>query len=126
MSRLTGKDISYIRNNRLDVAKTFAKENGVIVLLKGYETIITNGDELYINPTGNSSMANGGMGDCLLGIITSLIGQKIDVFNAVVCAAYIHGYIGDKLSKSLYTVNASDIIKNLQRTIKDLNVEINL
>ena len=126
MSRLTGKDISYIRNNRLDVAKTFAKENGVIVLLKGYETIITNGDELYINPTGNSSMANGGMGDCLLGIITSLIGQKIDVFNAVVCAAYIHGYIGNKLSKSLYTVNASDIIKNLQRTIKDLNVEINL
>lgn len=126
MSRLTGKDISYIRNNRLDVAKTFAKENGVIVLLKGYETIITNGDELYINPTGNSSMANGGMGDCLLGIITSLIGQKIDVFNAVVCAAYIHGYIGNKLSKSLYTVNASDIIKNLQRTIKDLNIEINL
>ena len=126
MSRLTGKDISYIRNNRLDVAKTFAKENGVIVLLKGYETIITNGDELYINPTGNSAMANGGMGDCLLGIITSLIGQKIDVFNAVVCAAYIHGYIGDKLSKSLYTVNASDIIKNLQRTIKDLNIEINL
>ena len=45
-------------------------------------------------------MANGGMGDCLLGIITSLIGQSIDVFNAVVCAAYIHGYIGENLSKN--------------------------
>lgn len=126
MSKLTGKDISYIRDNRIDIAKEFAKENGIIVLLKGYETIITNGEETYINPTGNSSMANGGMGDCLLGIIVSLIGQKIDVFNAVVCAAYIHGYIGEQLSKELHTVNASDIISNLQRTMKDLNIEINL
>ena len=43
----------------------------------------------YINPIGNRSMANVGMGDCLLGIVASLIGQGIDIFNAVVCAAYM-------------------------------------
>ena len=126
MSRLTGKSISYIRNNRIDVAKEFAKENNVIVLLKGYETVITNGELTYINPTGNSSMANGGMGDCLTGIITSLIGQGLNVFDAVVCGAYLHGYIGEELSKEMYTVNATNIINNIQRTMKKLKTEINL
>lgn len=126
MSRLTGESISYIQENKIDVAKSFAKENNIIVLLKGYETVITDGYITYINPTGNSSMANGGMGDCLLGIITSFIGQGIDVFEAVVCAAFIHGYIGDELSKQLYTVNATDIIKKIPSTMKKFNIEINL
>ena len=126
MSKLTGYSISYIRENRLDVAKEFAKENNIIVLLKGYETIITDGNITYINPTGNSSMANGGMGDCLLGMITSFIGQGIEIFNAVVCAAYIHGYIGYILSEKLYTVNATHIINKIPRVMKDFNTEINL
>lgn len=120
MSRLTGKDIEYIRNNRVDVAEDFAKKHKLIVLLKGYETVITDGYITYINPTGNSSMANGGMGDCLLGIVTSFIGQGIDIFNAVVCAAYIHGYIGDDLHKELYTVNATDIISNISKYMKKM------
>ena len=122
MSWLTGESISYIQENKIDVAKSFAKENNIIVLLKGYETVITDGYITYINPTGNSSMANGGMGDCLLGIITSFIGQGIDVFEA----AFIHGYIGDELSKQLYTVNATDIIKKIPSTMKKFNIEINL
>ena len=127
MSRLTGKSISYIRENRIDVAKKFAKDNNIIVLLKGYETIITDGSITYVNPTGNSSMANGGMGDCLLGMITSFIGQNMmSVFEAVVCATFIHGYIGDVLSKKLYTVNATHIINEISSTMKKFNIEINL
>lgn len=126
MARLTGKSIEYIKNNRIDVAKEFAKENNIIVLLKGYETIITDGNITYINPTGNSAMANGGMGDCLLGMITSLVGQGIETFKAVVCAAYIHGYVGDILCKKLYTVNATHIIKKIPNIMKDFNTEINL
>ena len=90
----------------------------VIVLLKGYETVITDGAYTYINTTGNSAMANGGMGDTLLGMITSFVGQGINQLMATVCAAYIHGYIGDKLAENLYTVNATDIISNIQKTIK--------
>ena len=123
MSRLTGKSISYIKENRIDVAKEFARENDLIVLLKGYETIITDGKLTYVNPTGNSSMANGGMGDCLTGIITSLIGQNMDIFKAVACAAYIHGYIGDILSEELYTVNATHIISKIPSIMKSLTLK---
>lgn len=126
MSKLTGYPISYIKENRLDVAKEFAKYNNIIVLLKGYETVITDGNITYINPTGNSSMANGGMGDCLLGMITSFIGQGMEIFNAVVCAAYIHGYIGDILSEKLYTVNATHIINKIPEVMRYINNEINL
>lgn len=120
MARLTGFDINYIEENRIDVAKNFSKKHNVIVLLKGYETVITNGETTYINPTGNNKMANGGMGDCLTGIITSFIGQGMKPLQATVCAAYVHGYTGDKLSKSLNTVNATDIINNLQSIILEL------
>ena len=63
-------------------------------------------------------MANGGMGDTLLGIITSLVGQGLSTLMATVCGAYIHGYIGDELSNDLYTVNATDIIKCIPKTMK--------
>ncbi len=92
----------------------------VVVLLKGYETVITNGKYTYINPTGNSSMANGGMGDTLLGMITSFVGQGMTNLMGTVCAAYIHGYIGQRLSKDLYTVNASDVINLIPQTMKEL------
>lgn len=118
MAKLTGYSIGHIRDNRLDVAKEFASKYKVIVLLKGYETVITDGAYTYINPTGNSAMANGGMGDTLLGMITSFVGQGINQLMATVCAAYIHGYIGDKLAENLYTVNATDIISDIQKTMK--------
>ena len=49
-----------------------------------------------------------------------------NVFDAVVCGAYLHGYIGEELSKEMYTVNATNIINNIQRTMKKLKTEINL
>lgn len=119
MARLTGDSIGYIREHRVDVAKEFAQKYNVVVLLKGYQTVITDGKKTYINPTGNSCMATGGMGDCLLGMITSFIGQGMDVFEATVMGAYIHGYIGDKLSKKMYTVTATDLISNISLTMKE-------
>lgn len=118
MARLTGYSIDYIKENKVDVAKEFAQKYKIVVLLKGYETVITDGNYTYINPTGNSSMANGGMGDTLLGIITSLVGQGLDILTSAVCGAYIHGYIGDELSKDLYTVNATDIIASISKVMK--------
>ena len=75
LSRLTGYSTEYIIENRIEVAGEFAKKHKVTLLLKGYNTIVTDQDRLYVNSTGNSSMASGGMGDCLTGILTALIGQ---------------------------------------------------
>ncbi|MGM9987425.1 MAG: NAD(P)H-hydrate dehydratase [Bacillaceae bacterium] len=121
MARLTGLSIEEIRKNRLDIAKEFAKKHGVVLLLKGYQTIITDGDTLFVNPTGNSAMANGGMGDTLTGIITSFIGQGLSPLQSAVCGAYLHGYIGDELAKTYYTINGTDIISQLQQTMKVLS-----
>lgn len=120
MSRITGIPVETIKRNRVDIAKSFAKEYNVIVLLKGFRTVITDGDTLVINTTGNSAMASGGMGDCLTGIITSFIGQGLEPLKAAYVAAYIHGYCGDSISEKSYSVTASQVIKKLPFAIKEL------
>ena len=125
MARLTGLSIEEISNNRIDVARNFAKENKLIVVLKGYNTIITDGNKVYINTTGSSSMAQGGMGDVLTGIIGAFSGQKIDSLKSACLAVYIHGYIGDILAKEKYTVKASEIISNIPRYLKKMSFNDN-
>ncbi|MBU5592571.1 NAD(P)H-hydrate dehydratase [Clostridium sp. MSJ-4] len=120
MAKITGLSIDYIRENRLEVAKSFAKEKGVIVLLKGYHTVITDGETTYINPTGNSAMASGGMGDCLTGIVAGFISQFQRPLESAYCAAFIHGYIGEKLSKDMFAVNASHVLEYIPYAIKNI------
>lgn len=122
MSRITGYTIDYIRNNRMKVAKEFAKEYGVIILLKGYNTIITDGDMTIINPTGNSAMASGGMGDCLTGMIASFLGQGYKPMEAACISAYIHGYCGEKLSNSMFCINASHILDQIPFIVKEFQI----
>lgn len=119
MERLCGINTEDINKNRIDIAESFAREYGVILLLKGYNTVITDGSVTYINPTGSSAMASGGMGDALTGIITSLIAQGYKPFEAAVLGAYIHGYTGDKLSEKKFSVNASDLINEIPYVLKE-------
>ena len=120
MSRLTGVDVESLIENRIGIAVNFAKEYKVIVLLKGYNTIITDGNEVYVNSTGNSKMASGGMGDTLTGIIASFIGQGYESFKATIVSAYIHGYCGDILSKEMFCVNASHVIEKIPYVVEYL------
>lgn len=120
MSRLTGVDVESLIENRIGIAVNFAKEYKVIVLLKGYNTIITDGNEVYVNSTGNSKMASGGMGDTLTGIIASFIGQGYEPFKATIVSAYIHGYCGDILSKEMFCVNASHVIEKIPYVVEYL------
>lgn len=120
LSRLTGKSISDINSNRIDTAKEAARTTGAIILLKGNRTVITDGYNTFVNPTGNSAMANGGMGDCLTGIIASLCGMGTEPLHAAAAGAYIHGYIADIISEKQFVVNASDIINYLPVAIKEI------
>ena len=114
-SRLSGYSIDEINHNRIKMAKEFAEKYSVILLLKGYNTIITDGSEVFVNTTGNSHMANGGMGDCLTGIITSLVSQGYSLMDSANIGCFLHGYIGDKLHKKLEIVTAGDIINNISK-----------
>ncbi|MEW9095559.1 MAG: NAD(P)H-hydrate dehydratase [Clostridiaceae bacterium] len=120
MARLINKPIDYIKENRIEIAKDFAEKHGVVLLLKGYYTLITDGESLIVNSTGNSAMASGGMGDCLTGIIASLLAQGYSPLRAAALGAYIHGYCGDKLSKKMFCVNASHILKYLPYGMKEI------
>lgn len=123
MSRLTGFSIEEISNNRIDIARNFARENNLTVVLKGYNTVITDGNKVYINTTGSSSMAQGGMGDVLTGIISAFSGQKMNGLDASCLAVYIHGYIGDIVSREKYTVKASEIISNIPKYLKKMSFD---
>ena len=116
MSRLTGLSVTEIQLNRIETAISFAKEYGVTVLLKGANTVIADkNDRLYINRTGNPSMARGGSGDVLTGLIAGLVPQTEDVFDAVCTACYIHAGTADFVVKKMGALSAtpSRVIGNI-------------
>ncbi|MBM4075981.1 MAG: NAD(P)H-hydrate dehydratase [Planctomycetes bacterium] len=116
-SRLTGVGISEIQSDRQTHAVEFARKHRVILVLKGHETIITDGFQLAINTTGNSGMATGGTGDVLAGLITALLGQGMSPFDAAQLGVHVHGIAGDLAVEevSKFGLIASDILKYLGR-----------
>ncbi|OOM81191.1 NAD(P)H-hydrate dehydratase [Clostridium sp. BL-8] len=120
MAQFLGVTIDEVESNRIKIAKEVAKQYGIVVLLKGYNTVISNGKYIYINPTGNSKMASGGMGDALTGIINAFLSQGVNLEQSVLLGAYIHGNIADRLGKEVYIVNARDIIDELPKEINSI------
>ncbi len=100
-SRLTGLSIDEIQNNREKTAIQFAKQHQLVLLLKGKQTIITDGERIAINQNGNSGMATGGAGDVLTGLITALLAQGMNGFEAAQLGAHLHGLAGDLAAKEL-------------------------
>ncbi len=120
MARLTGLSISYIQDNRIEVAKKFAALWGVTVVLKGARTVVADKKgHVYINSTGNAGMATAGSGDSLTGIIASLVGQGAESANAAIAGVYLHGLAGDIAArwKGEYGLNAMDIVENIPNAI---------
>lgn len=106
--------------NRVESAIAFAREYGCILLLKGHETVITDGQRCYVNPTGNPGMAVGGSGDVLSGMIVSLLGQKLDPMIAAACGAWLHGAAGDLCAERIgqYGMLPTDMVEVLPRLMK--------
>ena len=115
--RRIGGDLSL---PRIQAAESFAAEMGVILLLKGHETIITDGKRTYINNTGNPGMAVGGCGDVLSGMIVSLVGQGLEPLLAAAVAAWLHGRAGDVCAEQMgqYGMLPTDMLQVLPRLLK--------
>ena len=105
---LNGNDLG---PRRKELAIAFAAKHRVVLLLKGAGTVITDGQRLAINRTGNPGMATGGSGDVLTGLIGALLAQGMDPFEATQLGAYLHGSAGDIAAKrySQQAMIASDI-----------------
>ena len=122
LSRLLKKSIKEIQENRIFYAKYTSKKYNVITLLKGHNTIVTDGDKVYINSTGHPGMSTPGSGDILTGIIISFICQGISPINSAILGSYIHGLAGDmaSLDKGEYGLISSDILDYISKAIKKL------
>ncbi|MFR8926597.1 NAD(P)H-hydrate dehydratase [Peptoniphilus senegalensis] len=119
-ARLTGLSLEEIKNNRKRLAVEFAKKYKLILVLKGHNTIVTDGERVYINKTGNSGMATGGSGDVLTGIISAFM-KNYSLFDAARLGVYVHGLSGDSYASknSKTSLRARDLIENLSTVFKN-------
>lgn len=106
--------------DRMKAAAEIALDLHAVVVLKGHNTVITDGHAAFINPTGNPGMAVGGSGDVLSGMITALIGQGLPILEASACAAWIHGAAGDVCASSIgqYGMLPTDMLAEIPRLMK--------
>ena len=100
---------------RQEQALQLAQRTNTVVVLKGAGTVVTDGEKVYINKTGNPGMATAGSGDVLTGVITALLGQGLSDFDAAVLGVYLHGLAGDIAAGKIGRVSliATDIIDSL-------------
>jgi ADP-dependent NAD(P)H-hydrate dehydratase len=103
-----------------DSARDLAVRQGLVVVLKGHATLVTDGAQDYHNTTGNPGMATGGSGDVLTGIITALVCQGLAPFAAAQLGVYVHGLAGDQAADELGEVSltAGDLVRFLPAALK--------
>lgn len=122
MARLLGTSVKEIEANRIDVARKFAREHHVILVLKGWRTLIADDqDNVWVNTTGNPGLAKGGSGDALTGMIAGLIAQHPDrISEAVRASVYVHGLAADAAlsAQTEETMLTSDVIAALQSAFR--------
>jgi hydroxyethylthiazole kinase-like uncharacterized protein yjeF len=122
MARLAGISAKEVQANRESLARKFATQHNVTVLLKGWRTLVAHPNgAMAINTTGNPGMAKGGSGDILTGIVAAMIAQYPDqVADAVNAAAYIHGLAADiaVAGQDEHTLLATDTVSHLWRAFR--------
>jgi NAD(P)H-hydrate epimerase len=122
-ARLAGVTTVDVQANRVELARTFAAQHRVYVVLKGHRTVIATPDErVFINPTGNAGMATGGMGDLLTGIIAAWLGQLLDAEAACKLGVYLHGSAGDlaEAAEGEVALTATDVLAHLGDAVLEL------
>jgi len=125
MSRLAGTSVTDVQANRIEVAQEFSRRYGVVVVLKGFHTIVASPDgRVAINTTGNPAMASGGMGDVLTGLIGAFICQGLSPFDAACVGVYVHGKAADDVVSSrkwgTRGLIATDLLEKVPEIIREI------
>jgi len=121
-SRLSGKDINEILSDPVEEARAFAKNYGVTLLLKNNSSVATDGVNAYITASAPPSLAKGGSGDVLSGIICALCAGGNSPLNSAYAGAFLLGEAAKAAEETLseYSVKPTDVISSLSRAIKNL------
>jgi hydroxyethylthiazole kinase-like uncharacterized protein yjeF len=122
MATLMGTSIKEVEADRIGLARRFATEHKLTLVLKGWRTLVAHPDgSVAVNTTGNPSMAKGGSGDILTGIVAAMLAQfPDDVARAVEAAVYLHGLAGDFAAHAMdeHTVLATDTVAHLSNAFR--------
>jgi NAD(P)H-hydrate epimerase len=122
MARLVGCSIADVQKDRLGVARGFAREHQLIVVLKGHRTLVVRPDgEAWVNTTGNPGMSTGGTGDILTGMVAGMIAQHPkDILPAVIAAVHLHGLAGDVMCERVgeHSLVATDLLQGLPEAFR--------
>lgn len=117
MARLTGLSTAEVQQDRIGLARRFAEQHGVTLVLKGARTVVASpAGRVYVNTTGHPGMATGGSGDVLTGIIASLLAQGLSGLQAATLGVYLHGLAGERAAAARWfsgSLLAGDIIDAL-------------
>ncbi|MBW2485699.1 MAG: NAD(P)H-hydrate dehydratase, partial [Deltaproteobacteria bacterium] len=126
MGRLIDKPVGWVQENRVEAARSFAEQWGVITVLKGARTLTAAPDgRLRINPTGNPGMAAGGMGDVLTGMIGAFLVQGFEAYDAASLAVWLHGAAGDRAAQNVGPIGflASEVMQSLPHLFREIMEE---
>ena len=125
LARLCGLKADEVKSNLDELALKIAKEYGIITVFKDSSTRVSDGTDLYINKSDNSSLSTAGAGDILSGMIASLIINEEYPFRGVNTAVYLHGRAGEFAGKELtaFCTTARDILENMPKAFSALKVD---
>src|SRR5580698_421762 len=122
MARLLGSTVAAVQRGRITVARKFAREHQVIVVLKGHRTLVADpSGEIWVNTTGNPGMATGGTGDILTGMVAGLMAQNPKrITEAVIAAVHLHGLAGDVAREQMgeHSLVATDLLRALPEAFR--------
>jgi NAD(P)H-hydrate epimerase len=125
MARLTGLAVEEIQQNRQEIARKYAAEWGITVVLKGNKTVVASpSGEVFINMSGNPGMATAGSGDVLSGVILGLMAQGLSPQSSAMAGVYIHGRAGDRAAETSGQrgLVAGDLLTNLPYILHELEI----
>ena len=120
--RLSKIKIENLKQDEINIARKFAKEYNIILLLKGPTTIVTDGEKVYLIKRGCSGMSTAGSGDVLSGILVGLLGYNEPDILSISAGAYLNGLAGELAQKKYTDISmiASDTVKCLPEAIRKI------
>jgi len=121
-ARLLGSEVGSSPPKRLDAARALAERFGGVAVLKGADTVVTDGERYWVNRTGNPGMASGGTGDVLTGLIAARLGAGCEPLTAAIQAVHVHGRAGDLAATATgeRSMIAEDLVANLAIAMSEL------
>jgi len=122
MARLLGTSIAAVQRDRIQVARSFAREHDLTVVLKGHRTLVATPEgDVWVNTTGNPGMSTGGTGDILTGMTAGLLAQDpTRVRESVIAAVFLHGLAGDVARENMgeQSLVATDLLAGLPEAFR--------